>query len=199
MIVKKLIPVILLIAISLTGCAAQKNNTPIPKTAVKINQGNIRSEVKIAIDRSKDYSVLSIQHTTLGIEETKIYKPEIPKEFLAGNFRIVFKQAPKSNSQFTVICQTEAKVGHLAKVIPGKTVINGSISIYTDSKSTTTRINRSTKLNTDEEKYFIDQLYTRFYTKMDESQADYINAVKDYAIAIYTNGDPSKLIQFNPH
>lgn len=162
------------------------------------NNLKIRPEVKANIDNLKDYDIIDIEHMTKGIEETQKFEPEDPKEFNAGMFKVTFQKVQQKDSgtsldQVSVVCQTESKVGHLAKVIPGKTEVDGFI-FYAGGTNESyipklINDNPDLKFTKDEERYFIENLYDRFTKKMTHTQASFVNEAKDFALAIYFNGN----------
>jgi hypothetical protein len=204
MIRKALLPIIIL-SLLLTGCSERKQenqSTPSSTESTQqagANQQNIRSEIKANIDKLKDYDMINIEHMTKGIEEPQKYEPESPKEFNAGMFKVTFQKVQQNDKgtsidQVSVVCQTESKVGHLAKVVPGKTVVDGFIfyagnADIADIADIPNQINDNLKFTKDEEKYFIEHLYGRFEKKMTQSQANWVNETKDLALAIYFNGN----------
>lgn len=201
MIRKALLPIIIL-SLLLTGCSERKQenqSTPSSTESTQqtgANQQNIRPEIKANIDKLKDYDIINIEHMTKGIEEPKKYEPESPKEFNAGMFKVTFQKVQQNDNrpsidQVSVVCQTESKVGHLAKVVPGKTVVDGFIFYAgtADISDIPHQINDNLKFTKDEEKYFIEHLYGRFEKKMTQSQANWVNETKDLALAIYFNGN----------
>ena len=195
--------VVLFLVITLSGCSDSRvppSQNPveiIPQTTA--NQANIRPEIKAAIDKLADYEIINIEHMTKGIEEPRKFEPAAPKEFNAGMFKVSFQKALQKDGgtfldRVSVVCQTESKVGHIANVVPGKTVVDGFIfsTSYTDNQDIQKDINNNLtlKFNKDEEKYFINQVYERFTKKMTQSQANLVDHTKDLALAIYFNGNP---------
>ena len=193
---------VLVLAITLSGCSDSRvsinpNSVEvIPQTTA--NQPNFRPEIKTNIDKLADYKIINIEHMTKGIEEPQKFEPEAPKEFNAGMFKVTFQKVLQKDNgtsldQVSVVCQTEARVGHLAKVVPGKTVVDGFMFYAgnTDILDIPKLINNNLnlKFNKDEEKYFIGQLYGRFAQKMTQTQANLVNHTKDLALAIYFNGN----------
>lgn len=204
--IKKYFLIIFVFVLFVSGCNSPKNTVSdqsktqsegvgaITSTQqADANQQNIRPEIKANIDRLKDYNIINIEHMTLGIEEPQKYEPESPKEFNAGMFKVTFQKVQQNDNgtsidQVSVVCQTESKVGHLAKVVPGKTVVDGFI-FYAGNADISNLINDNLKFTKDEEKYFIEHLYDRFAKKMTQSQANFVNETKDFALAIYFNGN----------
>jgi len=191
----------LVLALVVSGCSNQKesNNvkeTPTNEVTQTNSQNNIRPEIKSNIDNLKDYDIIDIKHMTKGIEEPQKFEPEDPKEFNAGMFKVTF-QKRTSVDQVSVVCQTESKVGHLAKVVPGKTVVDGFIYYAGNAKEADMpkdiqkliNDNPNLKFTKDEERYLIEHLYGRFAKKMTSSQANFVNETKDFALAIYFNGN----------
>jgi len=179
----------------IVGCKENVSNN-VPTQQAGANQQNIRSDIKANIDRLKDYDIINIEHMTEGIEKPQKYEPESPKEFNAGMFKITFQKVQQTDNltsidQVSVVCQTESKVGHLAKVVPGKTVVDGFIFYAGNAnlEDIPKLINDKLKFTKDEEKYFIEHLYGRFAKKMTQSQAKFLNEIKDFSLAIYFNGN----------
>jgi hypothetical protein len=189
----------LVLALVVSGCSNQKESNNVKETptneVTQINsQNNIRPEIKSNIDNLKDYDIVDIKHMTKGIEEPQKFEPKDPKEFNAGMFIITFRKASGTSvDQVSVVCQTESKVGHLAKVVPGKTVVDGFIYYAGNAKEEAIPKliddNPNLKFTKDEEKYLIEHLYGRFAKKMTSSQANFVNQTKDFALAIYFNGN----------
>lgn len=188
----------------MVGCSeAQKdnllNNNSIEVTNETTNSlDNIRPEIKANIDNLKDYKIIDIEHMTKGIEEPQKFEPEDPKEFNAGMFKVTFQKVQQKDSgtsvdQVSVVCQTESKVGHIAKVIPGKTEVDGFIFYAGNTNMSDIpkliNDNPNLKFNKDEERYFIENLYGRFAKKMTHTQANSVNETKDFALAVYFNGN----------
>jgi len=160
----------------------------------------MRSEVKNYIDNLHEGEIFSIQHTTRSLQKPKKFIPGSPKPFNAGRFQVVFV---KREEKYTLLFETEEKVMHLAEVIPGKTDVAGYIKILDgdDVSSgvvhTTKGVTHTTwggqktekslaniKLNYSEMDYLVRVLYSKFNRKMTKEQADRINQVKDFALAI---------------
>lgn len=146
------------------------------------------------IDMLKDYQIVEIEHMTLGMESMRIYTAEYPKPFSAGKYLVTFQKGDKLRY---VILETEEKVGHLAKVTPGETVVNGYIELVNKEFSAADYMKDNNKavlekdgykISKSEQEYFIKMLYGKFAQKMTEKDAKNINSVKDYALAIYFNG-----------
>lgn len=159
---------------------------------------NIRPEIKADIDNLNDYKIVDIEHMTKGIEEPQRFAPNAPKEFNAGMFKVTFQKSQQNNSgtsldRVSVVCQTESKVGHLAKVIPGKTEVDGYIFYAGNTNGSDipklVNDNPNLKFTKNEERYFIENLYGRFAKKMTLTQANVVNSTKDIALAIYFNGN----------
>jgi len=205
---KKILLTIIIFSLFLVGCSgAQKNNTlnlihkfnSIEVTNETINSpNNIRPEIKNNIDNLKEYDIIDIEHLTKGIEESQKFEPGEPKEFNAGMFKVTFQKVQQKDSgtsvdQVSVVCQTESKVGHLAKVVPGKTEVDGFIFYAGDTDRAhiekLINDNPNLKFTKTEERYFIENLYGRFATKMTQTQANSVNETKDFALAIYFNGN----------
>lgn len=173
----------------------QKTSTPI--LIGNIDSSKIRPEIKIYIDELYDSEITSIEHTTKSIEQPERRLPADPKKFSAGRYKVVFNN---SDDKKVIIFQTEEKVGHIAPVTPGKTNIGGYVEIQknpekdnaegvtatTDSIDNQGLLNNYTdlKLNNSELDYLIKMLYKKFEKPIVDTQADYLNSVKDYALAI---------------
>ena len=200
--IKKALLSIVISSLLLTGCSETKKDNQSTPSSVKSTQQagayqeNIRPEIKANIDKLKEYDIINLEHMTKGIEEPQKYEPESPKEFNAGMFKVTFQKVQQKDNkssidQVSVVCQTESKVGHLEKVVPGKTVVDGFIFYAgnADIADIPNLINDNLKFTKDEEKYFIEHLYDRFTKKMTQSQANFVNETKDLALAIYFNGN----------
>lgn len=206
---------IIILSFMLAGCSGVKenglstaNSTDV-STQTALDQTKIRPEIKASIDKLKDfYNVVDMDHTMLGKRKLRMFEPKNPKEFEAGMYRVVFQtQAePKNDSDLfkdvpqtenkvesieyiTLFCQTEEEVGHSNKVIPGTTVVGGYIFIYLGNLDNSIQMDEKMKLTKAEQKYLIEQLYRGFAKKMIYYEAEYLNNTKDYALAIYFNGN----------
>jgi hypothetical protein len=200
---KKIILSGIIVSLLLVGCSGTNtnllNSNSIEVTNKTTNSiDNIRPEIKADIDNLKEYKIVDIEHITKGIEEPQRFAPTTPKEFNAGMFKIAFRKLQQNDNrtsldQVSVVCQTESKVGHLAKVIPGKTEVDGYIFYAGNTnRSEITKLiydNPNLKFTKNEERYFIENLYGRFAKKMTLTQANAVNATKDIALAIYFNGN----------
>lgn len=165
------------------------------------NLSKIRPEVKTYIDELSDSEITSIKHTTKSIGQAKKRSPEYPKAFDAGRYEVVFNNG---NDKKVMIFQTEEKVGHISPVTPGKTDIGGYVEIQknpeknnaegitstTDSLENQSSLNNYTdlKLNESELDYLIRILYKKFDKPSTDTQANNLNSVKDYALAIKFSG-----------
>ncbi len=174
---------------------SQKTGTPILIT--DIDSSKIRPEIKAYIDELYNSEITSIEHTTESIEQNKKRLPADPKIFSAGRYKVVFNNA---NDKKVMIFQTEEKVGHITPITPGKTDIGGYVEIQknpeedsaegvthtTKSLENQSSLNNYTdlKLNDSELDYLIKILYKKFEKPMVDTQANYLNSVKDYALAI---------------
>ena len=162
----------------------------------------IRPAIKIYIDELYNSVIISIEHTTcnsIAMVEKRL--PDTPKIFNAGRYKVVFiKDANKK----AMIFQTEEKVGHIALIIPGRTVIGGFVEILREPESIRntdiTHTAKSTelqntfnsindlKLNEVELDYLIQILYKNFGKPLTDIQSTYLNNAKDYALAIKFSG-----------
>ena len=157
----------------------------------------IRPEIKTYIDELFVSEIVSIEHTTDSIEESKKRLPADPKVFSAGRYKAVFIN---NGDKKAVILQTEEKVGHVSPVMPGKTDVGGYVEILRNPESVQnegalqntqnagqgkelSKID-DLKLNEPELDYLIRMLYKKFEKPLSDSQAMNLNDVKDYALAI---------------
>ncbi|MEI8011864.1 MAG: hypothetical protein WCI27_05200 [Candidatus Omnitrophota bacterium] len=167
-----------------------------------------RPEIKIYIDELLAGEIISVEHTTDGMEESKKRLPADPKGFSAGRYKVVFNGKDEKKA---MIFQTEERVGHMSPVIPGQTDIGGYVEILRDPESDqnaayfTARdaglrkgLNsiKDLKLNTSELDYLIRMLYKKFGTFLSDSQAMNLNDVKDYALAIQFS-DKNGMIEYH--
>ncbi|MDD5688095.1 MAG: hypothetical protein PHE88_09730 [Elusimicrobia bacterium] len=188
----------LVIVLSLISILISSQRKSVSQNIItNIDLSKIRPEVKIYIDELYDSEITSIEHTTMGIEEGRKRLPDNPKVFGAGRFKVVFN---KDGDKKVIIFQTEEKVGHIAKVVPGKTDIGGFVEIQknpgsdkaegithtTKSIKNQSKLNKfqDLKLNESELDYLIRTLYKKFRRPLTDSQADNLNSVKDYVLAI---------------
>lgn len=183
----------------LAGCVNLKTENNASLATVDLSK--IRPEVKIYIDELYNSEITSVEHTTDGIEQSKKRLPDSPKIFNAGRFKAVFNNG---NDKKIMIFQTEEKVGHFAPITPGQTDVGGYVEIQRDPEkdnaegitNTTISIeNQNTldnytdlKLNESELDYLIRTLYKKFVKPLTETQANSLNRVKDYALAIKFSG-----------
>ncbi|KKS77936.1 MAG: hypothetical protein UV64_C0008G0001 [Parcubacteria group bacterium GW2011_GWC1_43_11b] len=177
----------------------QKPNNQISLTGIDSSQ--IRPEIKIYLDELYDSEITSIEHTTDSIEESTRRFPDNPKIFEAGRFKVVLNN---DGDKKVMIFQTEEKVGHIAPVIPGKTDVGGYVEIQRNPESdnsediahTTQSIENQDKLNNIadlklnefELDYLIRILYKKFEKPLTDEQAQNLNEIKDYALAIKFSG-----------
>jgi len=177
----------------------QENNTP--SLITNIDLSKIRPEIKIYIDELYDSEITSIEHTTKSIEQPQKRLPDDPKAFSAGRYKVVFNNA---NDKKVMIFQTEEKVGHISPVTPGKTDVGGYIEIQKNpEKDNAEGVTHTTqgldnkgslneytdlKLNASELDYLTRVLYKKFEKPMTETQANNLNGVKDYSLAIMFSG-----------
>lgn len=202
-IIKRILSAVIIFLLFIIGCTSTKTDKQSTPNSVEAtpqivaNQQNIRPEIKANIDKLVDYNIINIEHMTKGIEEPQKFEPEFPKEFNAGMFKVTFQKSLQNKDgivdQVSIVCQTESKVGHLAKVVPGKMVVDGFV-FYAGNEDVTDipkiiNDNMNLKFTKDEEKYFIEHLYGRFAKKMTRSQANFVNETKDFVLAIYFNGN----------
>lgn len=192
--------VIILLLISagtLSFLIFSKQKTSIPSLIADVDSSKIRPEIKIYIEELYNSEITSIEHTTESIEQAKKRLPDDPKVFSAGKYKVVFNDA---NDKKAMIFQTEEKVGHISPVTPGITDAGGYVEIQknpekdnaegvthaTKSLDNQNSLNDYTdlKLNTPELDYLIRMLYKKFEKPMVDTQANYLNSVKDYALAI---------------
>jgi len=183
---------------------------PLPNKALAIESSigqqadigiEIRPVIKNYIDDLSVSEIVSIQHTTDGIEENKKRYPNEPKVFPAGRYKVMFI---RNGDKSAMIFQTEEKIQHLLPVMPGKSDAGGFVEILIDplsvqndgaSKITLDREQGKElssigdlKLNGPELDYLIRMLYRKFEKPLTESQAMSLNLVKDYALAIKFSG-----------
>lgn len=201
---KNVIAVAVILLLVLAGVLLSifyKQKTVPQSLIANVDSSNLRPEIKIYIDELYDSEVTSIEHTTDGIEQTSKRLPENPKIFDAGKYKVVFNN---TNDKKVMIFQTEEKVGHIAPVTPGKTDIGGYVEIQknpeSDNSEGVTHTTKSEenqgslnnyadlKLNDYELDYLVKMLYKKFENPMDDTQASYLNNVKDYALAIMFSG-----------
>jgi hypothetical protein len=141
---------------------------------------NLRDEVKKQIDELSTMQIVSMEHTTDGLPPPpSIKKPETPQPFDAGKFKIVFAHG---ETQKAFICQTETKVGHYARVVPGETDVGGEVLLLEDPRGDD---QRGSKLTADEVDYFIQALYKKFSQPLSDEEAWLLNHAKDAALAIF--------------
>lgn len=201
---KKILLSGIIVSLFLVGCSGTHNDNLLNSNSIEVTNkttnsiDNIRPEIKADIDNLKEYKIVDIEHMTKGIEEPQRLAPTTPKEFNAGMFKVTFQRLQQNDNrtsldQVAVVCQTESKVGHLAKVIPGKTEVDGYIFyVGNTNRSDIPKLindNPNLKFTKNEERYFIENLYGRFANKMTLTQANAVNATKDIALAIYFNGN----------
>lgn len=216
MIKKTVLPIIIsLFLFLLTGCSGVKqdglstpNSTDVTNQTV-VDHSKIRPEIQIILDKLKD-SFTDANSMVLGKREIIEFEPKNPQEFLAGQYTFLFQKFTPSTQRpdselfkeipqeelvkesveyTTVVFQTEEKVGHLNKVIPGSTVVGGYILVYPGNLDSSANIDEKMMLTKEEQKYCIEQLYRGFTNKITQYESDDLNHAKDYALAIYFNGN----------
>ncbi|TVZ41108.1 hypothetical protein P886_0447 [Alteromonadaceae bacterium 2753L.S.0a.02] len=129
--------------------------------------------------------ILVLDELTDSLSEPKIHKPELPQPFAAARFKVGFERG------ILLIIETEERIGHMADIVPGKTVIDG----YVELTATQSGINNY-RLSASEVQYLIEAIYTRFAAPMNLTQADALNFVKDRLLAVYLNGN-DQLAEFH--
>lgn len=129
--------------------------------------------------------ILVLDELTDSLSEPKIHKPELPQAFAAARFKVGFERG------ILLIIETEERIGHMADIVPGKTVIDG----YVELTATQSGINNY-RLSASEVQYLIEAIYTRFAAPMNLTQADALNFVKDRLLAVYLNGN-DQLAEFH--
>lgn len=155
------------------------------KTEMASSMLNMRSAIKQYIDELFKFDVASVEHTTDSVAQPpKKRLPDKPKQFDAGRFKVMFVKGAEIKA---LICQTENKVGHIAKVIPGKTDIGGYVQILDDPSKDF--ISGST-LNDSEVDYFVQMLYRKFSKPLTDDEEILLNKVKDISLAILFSGKP---------
>jgi hypothetical protein len=202
---KNLTMTVIIILLILVGVLSfsifRKQEISIPSLITNIDSSKIRSEIKIYIDELYNSEITSIEHTTDSIEQSKKILPDNPRVFSAGRYKVVFNNA---NDKKVMIFQTEEKVGHVSPVTPGKTDVGGYVEIQknpendnaenvthtTKSLDNQGSLNKYTdlKLNASELDYLTRMLYKKFEKSMTGTQANNLNSVKDYALAIMFSG-----------
>ncbi len=191
----------LILVVVLSFLIFSKQKTIAPNLITNVASSKIRPEIKIYIDELYNSAITSVEHTTKSVEQHIKRLPDDPKEFGAGRFKVVFNN---NGDKKVMIFQTEEKVGHIAQIILGKTDIGGYVEIQknpekdnaegvtgtTDSLGNQSALNNYTDLtlNTTELDYLIKMLYKKFEKPMSDAQANYLNNVKDYALAIMFSG-----------
>ncbi|MEJ2417918.1 MAG: hypothetical protein P8Y45_13520 [Exilibacterium sp.] len=128
------------------------------------------------MDELSTSRLMHIEHTTDSLRvEPERKLPESPQAFDAGRFKITFT---KSGKEKTLVIQTESVVGHYTKIVPGEIAIGGYIQIDTEQN------NGTVVLEPDEIDYFIKTIYSKFNSPLGEQEAQRLNKLKDYALAI---------------
>lgn len=145
----------------------------------------MRADVIKKIDRLTDYKVREINGQAKGSDTYDYYEPQPPQKFLADKYKVTFQ---KGNDLKYVLLDTEGKIGHNQEVIPGTTVIDGSIMFLDTNKENFFIGPKGIRLTAAEQDYFIRMLYKDFRHQMVREDAKRLNKTKDYALAIYFNG-----------
>jgi len=152
-----------------------------PRTWVSIE----RPALSAVINRVSQSDCKSIAHTTRGIPQESLHRPEAPRPFPAGRYEVVFSDR-ENGTETAYIFQTEAGLGHLQTVTPGQTEIpGGSVSLLEDPSKPE---GASITLNPAEVDLLTSQLYARFKSPMSDSQAERLQQVISYAHAIRFSG-----------
>jgi hypothetical protein len=143
----------------------------------------VRPEIKQYLDELASFQLVGLEHTTDSIVPPPArHNPAIPAEFDAGRFRVLFV---KGGERRVLICQTEAVVGHYARVTPGKTKVGGFVEILDDPASDE---GPGRKLSIGELDYFVQGIYQRFSKPLTDEQAALLNRIKDYSLAVLFSG-----------
>lgn len=139
----------------------------------------IRPEIKQYIDQLKEYSLITVVHTTDTLSVGRqIYLPKPPKPFPAGRYKVIFK---KKNDERAILVQTESKVGHYVTITPGVTDIGGYVKLF---NSADIEGPGGIQPNQDEIDYLLGMIYSKFCDPMDSTTATRLNQLKDMILAI---------------
>lgn len=155
----------------------------VPKAAKEPRQEKsnlqLRPEIKKYIDELYHFSILSVAHTTDSIPRPPERRtPSPPKPFDAGRFRVIFEKDAEVRA---LICQTESKVGHYARVVPGETDVGGHVQILDDPEVDS---GPGATLTSDELDHYVQMLYRKFSVPLSEDEAALIDKTKNIALAI---------------
>lgn len=143
---------------------------------------DIRPNVKRYLDELSAFHLVHVGHTTDSISIKLIKRlPKDPRTFDAGRFKVVFR---KGGEVKAIIVQTESAVGHYAKVVPGKTAVDGYIQLNADPKGEGAY---GPKLEPKEVDYFIRIIYSKFRVPLEAEEAKRLDNLKDMALAIMFN------------
>lgn len=140
----------------------------------------LRPQVAAAIDALKSQACTGVKHTTRGMPRLEHFRPQAPRPFGAGRFHAEF-EGPDGRTG--LILQTEAGPGHLARIVPGETLISGGYaSILADPADPSSA---ETVLNRSEERRLLETLYAKFEQPMTRDQSEKLQGVLDFTAAVH--------------
>lgn len=157
----------------------------IAKPVTQPPPNEMRAQVINRIDRLAGFNVREINDQTKGGDTYDTYDPNPPQKFLSDKYKVLFQ---KGNRRQYLFFDTEGDIGHHKEVIPGTTMINGSIMLMDGPQENFFTGPKGVVLTAAEQDYFIRMLYKDFRFSMVKEDAQRLNQVKDYALAIYFNG-----------
>lgn len=140
----------------------------------------VRAEIGAALEALADQACTGVKHTTRSMPRLEHFVPQAPRPFGAGRFHAEF-EGPSGKTG--LILQTEAGPGHLARIVPGETVISGGYaSILADPANPSSA---ETVLNRAEERRLLETLYAKFEQPMTRDQSEKLQGVLDFAAAVH--------------
>lgn len=169
------------------GCWDPRKNG-VSKASAEWTGEPVRDDVKAVLGQLATSNPTGIVHTTRGLPPPpSIHQPQAPQPFSAGRFHAQFED-PKTGKGIGLVLETEQKVGHLGRVVPGGTDIgkNAYVALCADPKNSYKDLK---PLGTGELDLLIDQLYARYKTPMTDAQADILQLTLNASYAVRYNGE----------
>lgn len=143
----------------------------------------VRPQIKVFLDQIISFTLISVGHTTdsltthlVSSKEEKSCQP--PKPFPAGLYKVIFVKGTEGRA---LLIQTESKISHYSKIIPGKTDVGGYVQLFNNLQE---KIPSGEKLNLDEIDYLLRLIYSRFCNTLNNKECEYLNKLKDMLLAI---------------
>ncbi len=152
--------------------------------------GAIRSSNKLS-DKAADTleKIFVLADELEVVHTTREMTPKLNEGFPAGRYAVVLKTSGEEK-RFLVL-QTESKVGHLKPVIPGKTKVDGYVTLV-DSRAALTTDNAGEQLQTHQLRNLCVRLL-KLWGRPEAMATENEKLTLQALLAIYTNGNGEAL------